>query len=89
MKILSAILAATVGMAFGASAFAQSTSGGLTRAEVHAQLVQAEAAGLVSTNNKDYPPSAATIQRNRAIWAAAHHQRVGAGSGADRGIAEN
>lgn len=77
-KILTAAVVAALGLSFGASAFAQSTSGGLTRAEVRAQLIQAEADGLVSTNTQDYPPSAATIQRNKAIWAAAHPESVGA-----------
>jgi hypothetical protein len=75
-KILTAAVVAALGLSFGASAFAQSTSGGLTRAEVRAQLIQAEADGLVSTNTQDYPPSAATIQRNKAIWAAAHPESV-------------
>ncbi|HEY1608225.1 MAG TPA: DUF4148 domain-containing protein [Paraburkholderia sp.] len=94
MKTLTAVLIAALGFSFGASAFAQSASGGLTRAEVRAQLVQAEADGLVPTGNHDYPPSAATIQRNKEIWAAAHHERIGtastsAMSDANQGVADD
>ncbi|HTH60991.1 MAG TPA: DUF4148 domain-containing protein [Paraburkholderia sp.] len=94
MKILTAAVVAALGVSFGANAFAQSTSGGLTRAEVRAQLVQAEADGFLPFNNQDYPPSAATMQRNRARWAAAHHEQPGSAgtpdaSAGNQSIAQN
>lgn len=72
---LPALFAATVlGLAFGANAFAQATPHGVTRAEVHAQLVEAQADGLVSVPKNDYPPSADTIARNKELYAIQHHQ---------------
>lgn len=38
---------------------------GKTRAQVHAELLQAEEAGLVPIHKNDYPPSAGAIARNR------------------------
>ncbi|RKF35913.1 hypothetical protein BCY88_08800 [Paraburkholderia fungorum] len=43
-----------------------STSIGKTRAQVRAELLQAEEAGLLPTLNAEYPPSADTIVRNQA-----------------------
>ena len=78
MKLLTAFAVAALSLSFGASAFAQSGSQGLTRAEVVAQLQQAQAEGLVPTHNNDYPPSDAEIARNREIYAIQH-----GGNGAD------
>ena len=38
---------------------------GKTRAEVRAELLQAQRAGLAPVHKNDYPPSAETIARNR------------------------
>ncbi len=38
---------------------------GKTRAQVRAELLQAEEAGLVPVRRNDYPPSAETVARNR------------------------
>lgn len=72
MKLFAAIAVAALSLPFGANAFAQTTSSGLTRAEVMAQLQQAQAEGLVPSRSNDYPPSAATIARNREIYAIQH-----------------
>ncbi|MGF6935948.1 hypothetical protein OKW41_005110 [Paraburkholderia sp. UCT70] len=72
MKLLTAIAVAALSLPFGANAFAQTTSSGLTRAEVIAQLKQAQAEGLVPTSKSDYPPTAAEIARNREIYAIQH-----------------
>ncbi|MFM0721928.1 DUF4148 domain-containing protein [Paraburkholderia strydomiana] len=72
MKLLTALAVAALSLPFGANAFAQTTSSGLTRADVMAQLQQAQAEGLVPTPTGDYPPSAATIARNREIYAIQH-----------------
>jgi hypothetical protein len=40
-------------------------SAGKTRAQVRAELINAERAGFVPAGKFDYPPSAATIARNR------------------------
>jgi hypothetical protein len=74
MKILTNAIIAALGLAFGASAFAQTSAPEITRAQVRAQLVQAEADGLLPTGRNNYPPSPETIQHNREIWAAAHHE---------------
>ncbi|HYS65367.1 MAG TPA: DUF4148 domain-containing protein [Paraburkholderia sp.] len=72
MKLLTAIAVAALSLPFGANAFAQTSSSGLTRAEVRAQLQQAQAEGLVPTSRNDYPPSDAEIARNREIYAIQH-----------------
>jgi Domain of unknown function (DUF4148) len=46
---------------------------GLTRAQVRAELVQAEEAGVIPVHSPDYPPSARTIERNRVRFALAEH----------------
>jgi len=55
-----------------ANADAQSSAAGLTRAEVRAQLVQAEADGLLPLHKNDYPPSQETIARNKQLYAIQH-----------------
>lgn len=72
MKLLTAFAIAALSLSFGASAFAQTNPSGLTRAEVRAQLVQAQAEGLVPAPKNDYPPSAATIARNHELYALGH-----------------
>lgn len=79
MKLLTAIAVAALSLPFGANAFAQTTSHGLTRAEVNAQLQEAQVDGVVPTRNSDYPPSAATVERNRELYAI-QHGTDGAGS---------
>ncbi len=46
----------------------QVTRSGKTRAEVIQELIEAQKAGLVPTSRSDYPPSEATIARNRARY---------------------
>ncbi|MEZ0604166.1 DUF4148 domain-containing protein [Paraburkholderia sp. IW21] len=74
MKLLAAIAVAALSLPFGANAFAQTQTNpsGLTRADVMAQLQQAQAEGLVPTRSNDYPPSASEIARNREIYAIQH-----------------
>lgn len=72
MKLLAAIAIAALSLPFGANAFAQTSSHGLTRAEVNAQLHEAQVDGVVPTRNNDYPPSTATVQRNRELYAIQH-----------------
>lgn len=79
MKLLNALAITVLGLTFGANAFAQTTSSGLTHAEVIQQLQQAQKEGLVPTSKSDYPPSDAEIARNREIYAIQHHMD-GAGS---------
>jgi hypothetical protein len=45
---------------------------GKTRAEVRAELVQAEAQGLLPTSKNDYPPSPQEIARNQAEYQIRH-----------------
>ena len=79
MKLLTAIAVAALSLPFGATAFAQSNPSGLTRADVIAQLKQAQAEGVVPTSNNDYPPTAKEIARNREIYAIQHGEN-GAGA---------
>jgi hypothetical protein len=71
MKTLAvATLAVMISAVAGTAMADTSASAGLTRQEVRAQLVQAEHDGIIPTNNVDYPPSAAQIARNRAVYKA-------------------
>lgn len=72
MKLLNAFAVTALSLTFGANAFAQTSPSGLTRAEVMAQLQQAQAEGLVPTHDYDYPPTAAEVARNREIYAIQH-----------------
>jgi hypothetical protein len=84
MKLLTAIALAALSLPFGANAFAQTSTSGLTRAEVRAQLIQAEADGLVPAPKNDYPPRAQTIARNREIYALRHQEGAFASASASR-----
>jgi hypothetical protein len=84
MKLLTAIALAALSLPFGANAFAQTSTSGLTRAEVRAQLIQAEADGLVPAPKNDYPPSAQTIARNREVYALRHQEGASASASASR-----
>ncbi|KUZ34010.1 DUF4148 domain-containing protein [Burkholderia territorii] len=66
----AALLVLTLGAPV--AALAQQASQGLTRAEVLADLVQAQRDGTVPTSNWDYPPSNRTIARNAELYAIAH-----------------
>ncbi|UJH78437.1 DUF4148 domain-containing protein (plasmid) [Burkholderia cenocepacia] len=57
------------------AAFAQSADHTVTRADVRADLIQAERDGTLPTSNWDYPPSTQTIARNRELYAIAHGDR--------------
>ena len=59
-------------------AFAQSADYPVTRADVRADLIQAERDGTLPTSNWDYPPSTQTIARNRELYAIAHGDRPAA-----------
>ncbi|RQU83695.1 DUF4148 domain-containing protein [Burkholderia cenocepacia] len=59
-------------------AFAQSADHPVTRADVRADLIQAERDGTLPTSNWDYPPSTQTIARNRELYAIAHGDRPAA-----------
>jgi hypothetical protein len=72
MKKTLLLLIASLTVGFAAQAQAQTQSGGLTRAEVKQQLVQAEAQGLLPANGPHYPPGARTIARNKAAFAEQH-----------------
>ncbi|RFU45439.1 DUF4148 domain-containing protein [Paraburkholderia sp. DHOC27] len=45
---------------------------GKTRAEVRAELIQAEQQGLLPGSKNDYPPSPREIAQNRAVYQARH-----------------
>jgi Domain of unknown function (DUF4148) len=77
MKLLTAIALAALSLPFGANAFAQTSTSGLTRADVRAQLIEAEADGLVPALKNDYPPSAQTIAHNRELYAIRHQESAG------------
>jgi hypothetical protein len=71
---LAALAAAWVAtLALAAPAMAKVDNNGLSRAQVHAQLVEAQRDGFVPTGDSDYPPSRQTVERNRELYAIAHH----------------
>ena len=73
MKLLTSVAVTALGLVFGTNTFAQTTTPELTRAEVRAQLVQAEADGLLPVRKNDYPPSPATIARSKQLYAIQHN----------------
>jgi hypothetical protein len=71
MKTFAAATLAVLISAVAGTAMADTTaSTGLTRAEVRAQLVQAERDGTIPTNDVDYPPTQAQVAQNRATYKA-------------------
>ncbi len=52
---------------------------GKTRAQVRAELVQAQRAGVIPTNDSDYPPSRDTTRRNQTLYRLARKGRDAAG----------
>ncbi|MBN3755008.1 DUF4148 domain-containing protein [Paraburkholderia sp. Tr-20389] len=54
------------------TASAQTVSTGKTRAEVRAELVQAQREGLVPAPKHNYPPSAEEIRHNAEVYAIQH-----------------
>lgn len=52
----------------------QQPAPGKTRDQVRHELIEAESAGLVPSPKSDYPPSQATIERNKARFALALSQ---------------
>ena len=69
------------------AAFAQTAEHALTRADVVADLIQAERDGTLPTSNWDYPPSTQTIARNRELYAIAHGEPRTATAGVRTGAA--
>jgi len=77
LRPLALILAAALSTALVTPAFANSDSmdagtGGLTRAQVTAQLIQAEASGIIPAGKNEYPLDNSQIARNRMIYQATH-----------------
>ena len=77
LRPLALILAAALSTALVTPAFADSDStdagtSGLTRAQVQAQLVQAEAGGIIPAGKNEYPLDQSQISRNRMIYQASH-----------------
>jgi Domain of unknown function (DUF4148) len=71
MKIFAAATLAVLISAVAGTAMADTTpAAGLSRAEVRAQLVQAERDGTIPTNDVNYPPSQAQVAQNRATYKA-------------------
>lgn len=71
-KLIAAATLLALAIGTPVAAFAQTASQGLTRADVIAELVQAQRDGTVPTSNWDYPPSKQTIARNAELYAIAH-----------------
>lgn len=72
MKFPLLVAATALGLISGANAFAQTSQDGLTRAQVHEQLIEAQADGLLPVPKNHYPPSAETIARNKELYAFQH-----------------
>ena len=72
MKFFAAGTLAFLTLCTASAAYAQQAPAGKTRAEVRAELIQAEQQGLVPASDGDYPPSAAEIERNRERYLIGH-----------------
>jgi hypothetical protein len=87
MNLPTCFAVTALGLIFGANVFAQTTTPELTRAEVQAQLVQAQAEGFLPMPKNDYPPSPATIARNKALYAIKHQNDTGSARTSSAGSA--
>ncbi|RQR54767.1 DUF4148 domain-containing protein [Burkholderia sp. Bp9126] len=74
-RLMAAVALLAVAIGTPAVAFAQTSSSGLTRADVIADLVQAQRDGVAPAPKRDYPPSAQTTALNRARYAIAHGEQ--------------
>ncbi|MGU7769135.1 DUF4148 domain-containing protein [Burkholderia sp. MR1-5-21] len=75
-KLMAAAALLTIAIGMPAAAFAQTTTtSGVTRAQVIADLIQAQRDGTVPAPNWDYPPSQRTIERNRELYALGHGEQ--------------
>jgi Domain of unknown function (DUF4148) len=71
MKTIAIATVSLLISAFAGSAIAATTApDGLTRAQVRAQLVEAQRDGVIPTSQNDYPPTASQIAENRAVYQA-------------------
>lgn len=76
MKLIVAIATLellTVGVS-GAAYGDEGSSHGKTRAEVRHELVQAYKDGVLPFRRSEYPPSAASMKKNKEAYARAHPQ---------------
>jgi len=76
MKFHLLVAVTAIGLISCANAFAQTSSDGLTRTQVHAQLIEAQADGLLPVPKNDYPPSPKTIAHNKQLYAIQHPDDV-------------
>ncbi|HDR9045378.1 TPA: DUF4148 domain-containing protein [Burkholderia vietnamiensis] len=78
MKLINVLLI-SAGIAISVPAFADNhapqTQRGKTRAEVYAELIQAQKDGIIPTPKADYPPSQRTIERNQELYRLTHSNR--------------
>jgi hypothetical protein len=80
MKKSVKLIALAASLTLSAAAFAElppstqtSPNGSKTRAQVRAELVDAQHHGVIPAKKTDYPPSADTVQQNRRNHAIAKH----------------
>jgi len=67
-----AIAVITVAAAGAVAAQGTPESQGKTREQVRAEIVQAQRDGWLPYRRYDYPPSAATVKRNKELYAITH-----------------
>jgi hypothetical protein len=69
MKTIAIATVTLLISAFAGSAIADTTApAGLTRAQVRAELVAAERAGVIPNSDAEYPLSADQIAQNKAVY---------------------
>jgi hypothetical protein len=80
MKKSAQLLALAASLTLSATAFAELPSssqpgqnGAKSRAQVRAELVDAQHHGVIPAKKTDYPPSADTVKQNRQTHAIAKH----------------
>lgn len=77
MKRQTMVVALLIAVASGtAAAQDASTATSKTREQVRAEVEQARRDGLLPYRRHDYPPSKATIERNKELYAIAHPNAV-------------
>jgi hypothetical protein len=87
MKLIITLAATAIAAISAVNAYAQSKSSELTRADVYAQVIQARADGILPYHRNDYPPSPATIARNKELYVLRHrHDQTNAMTSAQTDI---
>lgn len=72
MKLITAFVIGSLSLALGSNAFADTAGASKTRAQVNAELVHAEATGMLPASKVHYPNDADVRHRNQVLYRITH-----------------